>query len=78
MAAIKLFLDPAIKDMFVVLCTILQVCKMLSVLSLLENTIEGLYSRGQKDSPAGCLHPLSSLALLLTVRSSVWDLKKTK
>lgn len=37
---------------------------MFSVLSLLENTIEGLYSRGQRDSPTCGLYPLPSLTLV--------------
>ncbi|XP_043301593.1 fibronectin type III domain-containing protein 5 isoform X3 [Cervus elaphus] len=37
---------------------------MFSVLSLLENTIEGLHSRGQRDSLTGGLYPVPSLTLV--------------
>lgn len=37
---------------------------MFSVLLLLENTIEGLHSRGQRDSPTSGLYLLPSLTLV--------------
>lgn len=54
------------------------VSEMLSVLSLFENTIEGLHSRGQRDSELFACILWSSLALILTVRPSVWGLTQER